>query len=124
VAFSADTLFTFDKSAVKAEGKQELDKFAQELSGAQYDVITVDGHTDRLGTAAYNQKLSTTRADAVKTYPVESGGIPASKIAANGKGESQPVTKPEDCKGKVANAKLIACLQPDRRVDVEVQGTR
>ena len=124
VSFSADSLFTFDKSVVRPEGRSALDKFAQELKGTEFDVITVEGHTDRLGSTAYNQRLSTQRAEAVKTYLVTSGGVAAPKVAAVGKGESAPVTKPEDCKGSKPNPKLIACLQPDRRVEVEVVGTR
>lgn len=123
VTFSADSLFDFDKATVKPAGKQAVDKFSADLRGADFDVIKVTGHTDRLGSHAYNMKLSTRRAEAVKTYLVESG-IPAGKIGASGAGESNPVTKPGECKGEKATKKLIACLQPDRRVEVEVSGTR
>ena len=82
------------------------------------------GHTDRLGPHAYNLKLSTRRAEAVKTYLVDTGGIPVTKVNAVGVNGSNPVTKPEDCVGKKPTAKLIACLQPDRRVEVEVAGTK
>ena len=84
----------------------------------------VTGHTDRIGTHAYNLKLSTRRAEAVKTYLVESAGIPVGKIAVKGVDGADPVTKPGDCVGKKATPKLIACLQPDRRVEIEVTGTR
>lgn len=124
VSFSADSLFDFDKSDVKPEGKAELDKFAADLRGTRFDVITVTGHTDRIGSHDYNMALSTRRAEAVKAYLVESVGVPADRIVARGVDGSEPVTKPEDCKGKKANKKLIACLQPDRRVEVEVSGTR
>jgi len=124
VSFSADSLFTFDQWVVRPEGKTALDTFTRELKGSQYDVITVEGHTDRLGSPAYNQKLSTRRAESVKDYLITTGGIDAAKISAVGKGETMPVTKPDDCKGNKRNAKLIACLQPDRRVEVEVTGTR
>ena len=124
VSFSADALFDFDKATLKPAGKQDLDKFAANLRGAKYDVITVTGHTDRIGSRAYNKVLSTRRADTVKNYLVDPSGIPAGKIAAKGIDESQPVTKPGDCKGKKATKALIACLQPDRRVDVEVSGTK
>lgn len=123
VTFSADSLFDFDKATVKPAGAQDLDKFAADLKGANFDVITVTGHTDRIGSHAYNLKLSTRRAEAVSTYLV-SAGIPADKIAAKGVDGSDPVTKPGDCVGKKASKQLIACLQPDRRVDVEVSGTR
>jgi OOP family OmpA-OmpF porin len=124
VSFSADSLFGFDKAIVRTEGKTALDTLSRELQGTQYDVITVEGHTDRLGSDAYNQKLSEMRAKAVKDYLTDADGVPAARITAVGKGESMPVTKPEDCKGNTANAKLVACLQPDRRVVVEVSGTR
>jgi OOP family OmpA-OmpF porin len=124
VSFSADSLFTFDRWAVRPEGKAALDKFADDVKGTRFDVITVEGHTDRLGSPAYNQKLSLHRADAVKAYLVNPGGIDAAKITAVGKGESAPVTKPGDCKGNKPTPKLIKCLQPDRRVEVEVTGTR
>lgn len=79
-----------------------LDTFAGELKGTSYDVISIEGHTDRLGTAAYNQKLSAERADSVKSYLVSSGCVDATKISATAKGE----------------------IQPDRRVVVEVTGAR
>jgi len=123
VSFSADSLFDFDKSIVKPAGKEALDKFAGDLRNTQYDHITVIGHTDRLGKEAYNQRLSTRRAEAVKAYLVESAAIPADKINATGVDGSDPVTKPDDCKGRKETKELKACLQPDRRVDVEVSGT-
>jgi len=124
VTFSADSLFDFDKAIVKPAGKQALDRLAADLRGANFDVITVTGYTDRIGSHAYNMKLSTHRAEAIKTNLVESAGIPAGKIAARGRGGSDPVTRPGQCKGTKATQALIACLQPDRRVEVEVSGTR
>jgi OOP family OmpA-OmpF porin len=124
VSFSAESLFGFDKSALRPDGMAALDTFSKDLAGSQYDTITVEGHTDRIGTPAYNQNLSMQRADMVKGYLVSAGRIDPGKISAQGKGEMEPVTKPEDCKGNTADAKLIACLQPDRRVDIEVVGTR
>jgi len=124
VSFSADSLFEFNKALVKPDGRQALDAFAADLKGVDYDLITVTGHTDRIGPHAYNMRLSSERADAVKSYLVESAGVPADKIGAHGVDGSDPVTKPDDCKGNKATRKLIACLQPDRRVDVEVVGTK
>lgn len=124
VTFSADSLFDFNKAVVKADGKHALDTFSVNLKGTNYGVITVTGHTDRIGSHAYNMKLSTDRAEAVKAYLMESAGIPADKIGAQGVDGLDPVTKPGDCKGQKATKKLIACLQSDRRVDVEVFGTK
>lgn len=123
ITLSTDSLFDFDKAIIKPEGKQHLDKFSADLRGALFELITVTGHTDRIGSHQYNRKLSTQRAEVGKAYLVETG-IPASKIAARGKGEEEPVTKPGECKGEKASKQLIACLQPDRRVEVEVSGTR
>jgi OOP family OmpA-OmpF porin len=124
VRFAADSLFTFDQSAITPDGRVALDGFAKELNGTRFEVITVEGHTDRLGSTPYNQALSLRRAQAVQAYLVARGGVDAAKVSVDGKGESAPVTKPEDCKGNQRNARLIACLQPDRRVEVEVTGTR
>jgi OOP family OmpA-OmpF porin len=120
VSFSADALYAFDAATIRPEAKVELDKFAKELDGAQFDVVTVEGHTDRLGSPDYNQSLSVQRAEAVKAYLVTSGGLDAKKISAVGKGESEPVTHADTCKGVQRKAQLIVCLQADRRVEVEV----
>lgn len=124
VSFSAETLFGFDQSVIRPEGRATLDNFTKELAGTRFDAIVVEGHTDRLGSDAYNLALSTRRAAAVKSYLVESGRLDAATISTMGKGESQPVTKAGDCKGTRANAQLIQCLQPDRRVDVVMTGMR
>lgn len=130
VTFSADSLFDFGKATVKPEGKQALDRFAADLKGARFDHIDVTGHTDRIGTHPYNMKLSTDRAEAVKSYLVVSAGIEAGRIAAVGTDGADPVTRPDECKeehpGKSGKAskQLIACLQPDRRVEVEVSATK
>ena len=122
ISFSGDALFAFDKSVLKPEGKVMLDDLVSQLDGAMYDNITATGHTDRFGSNAYNQKLSERRAHAVKDYLV-SKNVQAGRIDAEGKGETQPVTKAGDCRG-AKSAKVVACLQPDRRVDVEMKGTR
>ena len=124
VQFSADSLFSFDQGDMRPDGKAALDTFASELRGARFNTIVVEGNTDRLGSTTYNQKLSEQRAQAVKAYLTNTIGIDGSRISAVGKGETNPVTKPEDCKGNKATPALIACLQPDRRVDVEVVGER
>jgi OOP family OmpA-OmpF porin len=124
VSLSAESLFGFDASDIRPEGRAALDGFSRDLASTEYQTITVEGHTDRLGTADYNQNLSEERAAAVKNYLVTAGRLDASKISAAGKGETLPVTKPGDCKGTQHTPALVACLQPDRRVDVEVTGTR
>ncbi len=124
VSFAADSLFDFDRAIVKPAGRAQLDKFITDLRGTQYDVIKVTGHTDRLGRHAYNLKLSAARAQAVKAYLVNTGGIAAASVTATGVNGAQPVTTPGQCVGNKPTPKLIACLQPDRRVDVEVSGTR
>jgi OOP family OmpA-OmpF porin len=122
INFSADALFDFDKSDLRPEGKAMLDDLTRVLQGAKYEVILAIGHADRIGTPQYNQKLSVRRAETVKKYLVAKG-IEPNRIYAEGKGETQPLTKPADCRQKNRKA-LIACLQPDRRVDVEVTGTK
>jgi OmpA-OmpF porin, OOP family len=124
VSFSADSLFDFGKDSVKPAGKQALDVFAAELKGTRFEVITVTGYTDRIGSREYNMKLSTRRAEGVKSYLVVTLGIPADKVTAQGADGSDPVTKPDECPGEKRTPKLILCLQPDRRVDVEVVGSR
>lgn len=127
VTFSADVLFDFDKATLKPAGKEALDQFAGKLQGVNFEVVVAVGHTDRIGSEAYNKKLSVRRAEAVKEYLVKEKGIPANKVYTDGKGEADPVTKPGDCTMKPEsgrNKKLVDCLQPDRRVDVEVAGTR
>lgn len=122
INFSADALFAFNKSVLKPAGRAMLDDLVRELKGAQYDSVLVTGHTDRFGKTEYNQKLSERRANAVRDYLI-SRDIPANRIKAVGRGKTQPVTKARDCPGG-RTPKVIACLQPDRRVDVEVSGTK
>lgn len=124
VTFSADSLFAFDKAEVSATGKTHLDRFAQDLRGVSYGVIAVTGHSDRLGPHAYNLKLSARRAEAVSAYLVSTAGVPSDRITTQGVDGAEPITKPGECVGAKATKKLIACLQPDRRVEIEVSGTR
>jgi OOP family OmpA-OmpF porin len=124
VSLSADSLFAFDKSTVSPDGKQQLDAFAAKLKGLDYEFVTVTGHTDRLGEHVYNVKLSERRALVVGAYLTDVAGIPADKVLARGQNGSDPVTQPGDCVGTKVTNVLIACLQPDRRVDLDVTGTR
>jgi OOP family OmpA-OmpF porin len=122
VKFSAETLFDFDKSTLRSEGKEKLDDLVSKLQAIDVETIIDIGYTDRIGSKAYNLKLSQRRAETVKAYLV-SKGIPANRILAEGKGKANPVTKPGECKGHISR-KLIKCLQPDRRVEIDVVGTR
>lgn len=123
IALSADELFDFDKAVLKPGGKQSLDDLVGKLDGVNYDTIVAIGYADRLGSDSYNKKLSLRRAEAVKAYLVKEKGIPADKVFVDGKGEANPVTG-DTCKGNKKTKALVECLQPDRRVEVEVAGTR
>ena len=126
ITLAADALFDFDKAVLRPEGKAKLDELAAKSGALNLEVILAVGHTDRVGKDAYNQKLSEKRAAAVKEYLVAKG-IEATRIYTEGKGEKQPVTGDKCMKmgaesGK--NKKLVECLQPDRRVDIEIIGTK
>ena len=124
VSFNADVLFGFDHSAISPAGKRALDKFVTEIKGVEFDQITIQGHTDRIGTPTYNEKLSLQRANAVKAYLVSRNAAPSHKISTIGKGSTEPLTEAGSCKGVSTSAAVIACLESDRRVDLEVSGTR
>ncbi|MBV8657871.1 MAG: OmpA family protein [Burkholderiales bacterium] len=127
LTLNASSLFDFDKATLKDEGKDALSSVAKVLLERKYDPaktkLEIDGHTDRLGKEAHNQKLSQERADATRDFLIEKG-IPASMVTAVGKGSAEPITKPEDCKKVLKNRKkLIACYAPDRRVEVQIFAT-
>ncbi|MBI5107566.1 MAG: OmpA family protein [Rhodocyclales bacterium] len=122
VTLAADALFDFNKADLRAEGKAKLDKLAADIKGIKLEVIIAVGHADRFGTDAYNQKLSEKRAEAVKAYLVGKGVEP-NRVYTEGKGKKQPVTKADQCKGPKSK-KVVDCLQPDRRVEIEVIGTK
>lgn len=126
VTLSTDVLFDFNKAELRESGKQKLDELIARVKDADVDEIVAIGHADRIASEDYNQKLSEARAQAVRDYLAQAGAK-GNAITAQGKGESQPVTG-EDCKKMGpetgANRKLVACLQPDRRVEIEVLGSR
>jgi OmpA-OmpF porin, OOP family len=122
ITLAADALFDFDKATLRPEGKKSLDELAAKAKGINLEVIIAVGHADRIGDDKYNQKLSEKRSASVKDYLV-SKGIEANRIYAEGKGEKQPVTG-DKCKGDKKTKALIECLQPDRRVEIEVIGTK
>jgi len=122
VTVAADALFDFDKATLRPEGKAKLDEVVTKAKDIKLEVIIAVGHTDRLGSDKYNQKLSERRAEAVKAYVVGKG-IEANRVYTEGKGEKQPKTTAADCPGNKKTKKLIQCLQPDRRVEIELIGT-
>ena len=113
VTMAADAHFDFDKAVLKPEGKAKLDDLVGKLKAVNLEVIIAVGHTDSVGSKAYNQKLSVRRAEAVKAYLV-SKGIEANRIHTEGKGESQPVADNKTKEGRAKN----------RRVEIEVVGSR
>ncbi|NLP62366.1 outer membrane protein OmpA [Paraburkholderia sacchari] len=120
ITYQADALFDFDKAILKPAGKEKLDDLASKTQALNLEVIVATGYTDRIGSAAYNDRLSLRRAQAVKSYLV-SKGVPADRIYTEGKGKRNPVTT--GCNQK-NHKQLVACLAPDRRVEVEVVGTQ
>ena len=113
VTYAADAFFDFDKAVIKAEGKAKLDDLIGKVKGINLEVIIAVGHTDSVGSDAYNQKLSVRRAEAVKAYLV-SKGIEKNRVYTEGKGEKQPVADNKTKEGRAKN----------RRVEIEVVGTR
>lgn len=138
-SLAADTLFDFDKAELKPEGKSLLDALVADIAGMNYERIAITGHADRIGSDDYNQRLSERRAMAVREYLLGAnrtaagtlrgytGGempIDPQKISAGGVGEAEPVTQADECVGNKATRALIECLQPDRRVEIEVTGSK
>jgi OOP family OmpA-OmpF porin len=122
VTLDADALFDFDRSALLPAGRTALDDFVRRMKDIDPEMIMAVGHADRFGSDAYNQHLSELRVEAVKTYLV-SIGVAANRVHTEGKGKTEPVTKAGQCDG-ARSAGVISCLQPDRRVVVEVVGNR
>ena len=118
ITFAADAFFDFDKSTLKPEGKAKLDDLVGKLRAINLEVIIAVGHTDSIGSVAYNQKLSVRRAESVKAYLV-SKGVEANRIYTEGKGKSQPIA-PNTVNGKDNPAGRAK----NRRVEIEVVGTR
>ena len=122
VRLNADLLFAFNEATLKPEGRTALSSVAAQAKELKLEVVIVTGHTDRIGGDAYNQRLSERRAATVKDYFVEQG-IDASRVYTEGKGRTQPVTGTQ-CNNVTPRKALIECLQPDRRVDIEIIGTK
>ena len=121
ITLASKALFDFDKAVLKPEGMAAIDsEIIAKLKDVQkLELVLVTGHTDRIGSQAYNQKLSERRADAVRNYLV-SKGVAKDKIETLGMGKTQPV--PGVSCTMTAMKELIACLAPNRRVEVEVKG--
>ncbi|MBA2723266.1 MAG: OmpA family protein [Methylibium sp.] len=113
VTFAADTFFDFDKAVLKPAGREKIDDLVGKMSGMNLEVIIAVGHTDSIGSDAYNQRLSLRRANAVKAY-IQSKGVEQNRIYVEGKGEKQPVADNKTAEGRAKN----------RRVEIEVVGTR
>ena len=113
VTYAADAFFDFDKSVIKPAGKEKLDDLIGKIKGINLEVIIAVGHTDSVGSDSYNQKLSVRRSEAVKAYLV-SKGIEKNRVYTEGKGEKQPVADNKTAEGRAKN----------RRVEIEVVGTR
>jgi OmpA-OmpF porin, OOP family len=113
VTFAADVLFDFDKAVIKPEGKSKLDDISNKAKGVNLEVVIAIGHADSVGSDAYNQRLSVRRAESVKAY-LASKGIEANRVYTEGKGEKQPVADNKTADGRAKN----------RRVEIEVIGTR
>ena len=113
VTFAADAFFDFDKSVLKPEGRAKLDDLVSKIRDVNLEVIIAVGHTDSVGSDAYNQRLSVRRAEAVKAYLVTKG-IERNRVYTEGKGEKQPVADNKTAEGRAKN----------RRVEIEVVGTR
>ena len=113
VTYAADAFFDFDKAVLKPEGKAKLDDLVGKVKGINLEVIIAVGHTDAVGADGYNQSLSVKRSEAVKAYLV-SKGIEKNRVYTEGKGEKQPVADNKTTEGRAKN----------RRVEIEVVGTR
>ncbi|MDR0770695.1 MAG: OmpA family protein [Burkholderiales bacterium] len=121
ISLASKALFDFDKSVLKPEGRAAIDReiIAKLPELAKIELVLVTGHTDRIGSSAYNQGLSERRAETIRAYLV-SKGVPTDRIESLGMGLRQPVTG-NSCQQK-NRSQLIGCLAPDRRVEVEVKG--
>ena len=113
VTYAADAFFDFNKADLKQEAKTKLDDLVSKTKEINLEVIIAVGHTDSIGGDAYNDKLSVKRAESIKTY-LTSKGVEANRVYTEGKGKKQPVADNKTAEGRAKN----------RRVEIEVVGTR
>lgn len=122
LSFATEVLFDFEQAELDADGRKVLDDLASKLLATDIEKVTAIAHADRIGSAAYNDRLSARRAQAIRTYLMEKG-LPEKVMHIDNKGAREPITVGR-CDGMgpetKQNVKLVACLQPDRRVDIEV----
>jgi len=111
-SYAVDTLFDFDRAVIKPEGRAKLDELVTRITKITLEVVIAVGHTDSVGTDAYNTKLGERRAQAVKAYLI-SRGVERNRVYTESKGESQPVADNRTREGRAKN----------RRVEIEVIGT-
>jgi OOP family OmpA-OmpF porin len=121
LTLSTELLFDFDNAKLRPGGEQKLRELAKSLEGADLQSLAAVGHADRIGTEQYNRGLSEQRAQAVKSYLSELG-IETKRIDVAGRGETEPIT--DGACRNLRGLRLISCLQPNRRVEVEVRGHR
>ena len=115
-------LFGFDQAELDQDARRALDRLVEKLRGAGVDRVAAVGYADALGPDQYNQRLSELRVRAVRDYLLEKG-LPMRAVAIEAKGKREPVAR---CQGMTDNkdaAELVACLQPDRRVEIEAVAT-
>lgn len=125
-SYSEESLFAFDSAELKPEGRRDLDQLATDVRNMPYERITISGHASRTGSDDYNMQLSARRAQAVRDYLVNTGGLDGTRMVVQPKGETEPITRPEECPGSDErnDPQLQKCLQPDRRVRVDVTGPK
>jgi len=122
LSFATEVLFDFEQAELDADSRKVLDDLASKLLATDIEKVTGTAHSDRIGAAAYNDRLSARRAEAIRVYLVGKG-VPEKLLRFDAKGARDPITVGR-CDGMgpetKQNVKLVACLQPDRRVDIEV----
>ena len=122
LSFATEVLFDFEQAELDADSRKVLDDLASKLLATDIEKVTGTAHSDRIGAASYNDRLSARRAEAIRVYLVEKG-VPEKLLRFESKGAREPITVGR-CDGMgpetKQNVKLVACLQPDRRVDLEV----